>query len=337
MIKERLHHEYWPSSVFYFPVFMYYLFTSARLMKLNYFTLVNPGLKAGGLCGFSKYESFKNVPKRYLPKMIMLRAGKKRDIPRLMKLKKISFPAILKPDSGERGMLVSKVNSLEEINKIREQHQLDFLLQEFVEGPLELGVFLIKNRKRWDISSLTSKKFLTIIGDGRSTLKKLIETEYRAKKFFSLKDIEESLVLEKNEAFLLEPIGNHSRGTQFVNECNHISKELTHTFQGVLKNLKGIKYCRLDLRTSSWEDLKNGDFKIMEINGVSAEPGHIYDPNVKLTDAYRDLFHHWKTMAEIAEEELKEGKTGERFTETLKVVSNHLLMKRNVKKTAERV
>ena len=42
----------------------------------------------------------------------------------------------------------------------------------------------------------------------------------------------------------------------------------------------------------------------------------------------------FREKVKSAEEELKEGRQGERFSETLKVVSSHMLMKRNVKKAS---
>ena len=40
----------------------------------------------------------------------------------------------------------------------------------------------------------------------------------------------------------------------------------------------------------------------MEINGVNAEPTHVYQPNYGLFKAYRDIFSHMKIIYEISEQ-----------------------------------
>lgn len=321
-LLKKFHHENWPTPVFYTPVAAYYLFTSLRLGKLNYFASVNPGMKTGGLCGFSKFDSFKGISDKYLPETVLIKAGSS-----LEAYKDLSYPRILKPDQGERGLLVSKVDSFNEVKSIVAKYpNIDFLLQEFVEYPLELGVFLIKEKSGWQISSITAKKFLSLTGDGFSTIKELALKDERARGFLH-KLIDETKVLQKGETLLIEPIGNHSRGTEFVNACNHISADLIDAFKDFLDSLKGINYCRLDLKTATWNDLEDGNFKIMEINGVSAEPGHIYDPSMSLKDAYKDLFKHWKSMARIAEDNIEEG---ESFKETFSTVKSHMRKKKKI-------
>jgi hypothetical protein len=39
--------------------------------------------------------------------------------------------------------------------------------------------------------------------------------------------------------------------------------------------------------------------KIIELNGVTSEATHIYDPKLSLFDAYRVLFEQWRIAFEI--------------------------------------
>ena len=58
----------------------------------------------------------------------------------------------------------------------------------------------------------------------------------------------------------------------------------------------------------SVEDLYKGEnIRIMELNGASSEPGHIYDPSLSLFKAYKDLLNHWKRLADISNENIKLG------------------------------
>ena len=43
-------------------------------------------------------------------------------------------------------------------------------------------------------------------------------------------------------------------------------------------------------------------FKIIELNGVTSEATHIYDPQVGIADAYRALFEQWRLAFEIGAE-----------------------------------
>jgi hypothetical protein len=45
----------------------------------------------------------------------------------------------------------------------------------------------------------------------------------------------------------------------------------------------------------------------MELNGANSEPAHIYDPNMPLMQAYKDLITHWKTIYKISVLNNKQG------------------------------
>ena len=47
------------------------------------------------------------------------------------------------------------------------------------------------------------------------------------------------------------------------------------------------------------EALQRGEFKVIELNGVSAEATHVYDPAVSLLEAYRVMSTQWRTAFEI--------------------------------------
>jgi hypothetical protein len=43
-----------------------------------------------------------------------------------------------------------------------------------------------------------------------------------------------------------------------------------------------------------------GNFVVIELNGVNSEPCHIFQPGRSVFLAWRDLFQHWKRIAEIS-------------------------------------
>ena len=93
------------------------------------------------------------------------------------------FPLIAKPDVGERGFKVEKIDSFEELAAYLASCPTDFLLQDFIDLPMELGILYYRfpGEKTGKISSVTIKEFLTVQGDGTSTVGQLIEAYPRAK------------------------------------------------------------------------------------------------------------------------------------------------------------
>ena len=58
---------------------------------------------------------------------------------------------------------------------------------------------------------------------------------------------------------------------------------------------------RFDIRVPTVEDFMSGqNLKVIELNGVTSEATHIYDPRLSLIDAYRVLFEQWRIAFEIA-------------------------------------
>jgi hypothetical protein len=67
----------------------------------------------------------------------------------------------------------------------------------------------------------------------------------------------------------------------------------------VARRFSGFYFGRFDVRSESVEQLQRGWFAVLELNGVSAEATHIYDPSVSLLEAYRALFRQWRVAFEI--------------------------------------
>jgi hypothetical protein len=108
-------------------------------------------------------------------------------------------------------------------------------------------------------------------------------------------------VLNKDEILILENIGNHCRGTTFLNQNEQIDEALTRMMVTLLKTMPGVYYGRFDMRVGSWSDLRQGqNIRVLEFNGTSSDPAHIYQPGYSIFRAYRDLAFHWKVMRKIA-------------------------------------
>jgi len=221
--------------------------------------------------------------------------------------KGITFPLIIKPDVGFRGLLVKKIKTeLSLINHLK-KYSIDFIIQQFMTHEYECGIFYYRYpyHKKGTISSLTLKKFLSIKGDGKSSLLELVHQDKRASIYYStLKEdttIDWNIVLNKNSVKKLSSIGNHSKGTQFINGNHLINKKIETILDSISHQIDGWYYGRLDIKYNSLRELYDGNFMIIEINGILAEPGNIYDTNkINYFKALKIIRNHWKHLFKIA-------------------------------------
>ena len=149
-------------------------------------------------------------------------------------------------------------------------------------------------------------------GDGVSNIQNLMAEKARAnlqiERLSRLKPELLKSIPAKGERIELEPIGNHSRGTLFLNGNAHITPDLVRVFDAISHQLEGIYYGRFDIKCESIAAMQEGrDFKIMELNGVAGEAAHIYDPSYPVWKKYRDIFYCWKAIFEISKIQRKKG------------------------------
>jgi len=298
--------EYWPSYMFYIPVVPYAFYLALKSRSFGFFSAVNPAIEGSGNGLESKYETVQLLPKKYKPTSIYIKIGSKPEniLPQLV-TNNITFPLIIKPDIGFRGLLVKKINSESELTEyVNKYNSINLIVQELIGLKNECGIFYhrIPGEKKGKITSITLKKYLTIIGNGKSSILELILNDDRAKIYVDLiselnKDKLHTIPLQ-NEEIVLNIIGNHSKGTQFINGNHLITDELTNFLDILNKNIKGWYYGRVDIKYNSINELNKGEnLKIIEINGIISEPTHIYDASKgSYFDALKAIKSHWKLV-----------------------------------------
>ncbi len=261
-----------------------------RSRSACFFSAANPGIQYSGLGMESKFATLNLLPAHLRPKSILVPTGSSlADLTQRLDQAGISFPLIAKPDLGFRGLLVRKLNDLDSLQDYLKRYSIDFIVQEFLDHPEEVGVFYYRypGAAKGTVASVTLKEFLKVTGDGRSTVRQLIMSNPRA--LLQLARLEEShaAILDRTpqpgETINLGEIGNHSKGTVFINGKTQIDDQLTETFDRFCKQIDGFYYGRFDIKCRNLESLKRGeDFKIIELNGINAEPTHIYQPDLLL-------------------------------------------------------
>src|SRR5690606_23113893 len=143
-----------------------------------------PGITVVRMFGECKYDVLSKVPKAYVPSTILVGSDEPVEgILLKMKENALSFPVICKPDLGERGFMVKRIDDVHSLEKYMLLMKHPFLIQELVDLPLEFGVFYrrLPNEKSGRVTSVVMKEMLTVEGDGEQTLQQLVFGNARAR------------------------------------------------------------------------------------------------------------------------------------------------------------
>ena len=211
--------EYWPYQVVYLPVYFQYLFYAVRTQSFFYFNASNPTFKNGGFFLESKKEIYDLIPPAYYPKTILIQSNESLNgIISKIKTENIQLPFIAKPNIGLRGTAVKKINTVDELENYIKKANFEILIQDLIPYENEIGLFYVKlPNQPGKITGIVAKEFMILTGNGKNTLRELIQQDLRY--LFQLETLEveykEQLetVLEIGEVINLVPYGNHCRGT----------------------------------------------------------------------------------------------------------------------------
>jgi hypothetical protein len=131
--------EYWPVYIFNIPVVCIWIWNAIKARDFFFFTLTNPGIETGGFFGESKSAILNNIPDDFKPKTVLIKAvTPEHEIENFFTSSGLVFPVIAKPEVGERGWLISKIHSMNELKSYIKNHPIDILLQTYIDLPLEL-------------------------------------------------------------------------------------------------------------------------------------------------------------------------------------------------------
>jgi RimK-like ATP-grasp domain len=300
--------EYWNAHIYTVPIIFYGTYLAARARSPLFFTAANPAIPTGGMVGESKADISSWIPPHYRPKNALIQLSDSMEaIQTIIEKAGMQFPLVLKPVVGCRGLMVEKVNTLEEANEHILRFPTNFLIEEFIDYPVEAAVLYWKNPEtgKSGIQSVAGKAFLTVIGDGRQAVECLLKQNPRGILQIERLQKEKPELLkyipQSGEKVLVEHIGNHCRGTKFLNYNHLITPDMVAAFDKIQADLPGCYVFRLDLKTPSVSDLQAGrNIKILEINGVGSDPAHIYDPNIPFFEIWAAYIRLWKKIYEIS-------------------------------------
>ena len=303
--------EHWPTPAFYLPLVPFFLIKILRAPKPLYFLDTNPGIHLSGIGTESKYKTLLKVPEKFRPKSLLIEKETAFNIVQnRLKEAGITYPLIAKPDKGFRGYLVKLIENEAGLKIYLDKFGEEVLIQEFIPYTDELGIFYYRmpGETSGHITSVTLKKFTTLTGNGIDTLEQLIKKDDRAflydEIFRKIQKENYKKVYPAGEKIILSLIGNHSKGTRFINGNHLIDDLLENRINLIAGQIDGWFYGRLDIKFKDYDDFLAGkNFKILEVNGIISEPTHIYDashPEASFRKAIRSVKYHWKILDKIA-------------------------------------
>jgi hypothetical protein len=117
------------------------------------------------------------------------------------------------------------------------------------------------------------------------------------------------------ERVQLVEVGAHARGTIFLDRRDLASERLRESIERTVERFErpgepdgGFDFGRFDLRFPSEEAVVAGEpFRILEVNGITSEPAHMYDPRASLRAAWRALASQWTRAFAIGAQRRRAG------------------------------
>lgn len=340
-VRRKLRWEFWPPWAFYPPVVLYVCWLALRHRSLALVTAVNPAIPGGGFIGESKSAILAGLhaAPELVARHLLLRADEQpeRRVERaraFLAEAGLAFPVVLKPDIGQRGSGVLILADEPRLERHLRELAVDSILQEYVPGP-EFGVFWLREpgADRGRIFSITDKRLPVVTGDGERTLEQLILADDRAV-------CAASTYLEANAERLLDVpaagervelvhLGTHCRGAIFLDGRELATPAVEEVFERLSAGFDGFCFGRYDVRAASREDFAAGrGFKVIELNGLTSEATHIYDPRTDLLTAYRTLFEQWRLAFAIARANRDRGARPARLRAMLRELLGYQELKR---------
>lgn len=342
-----------PNPILYIPVGLYYIFLGIRYRSLTLPSASNPKIETGGFMGESKASVMEMVGKEqqeWIAEFVSVQRnglGGNEDVEKaltLMKDKNLDFPIVAKPDIGWNGYGVRLVEDSSHLTQYISDfpHNEKIILQRPVPHDGEAGVFYVRipGEESGKLYSITLRYFPFVTGDGKSTLRELIQndsrTRLRADYYlggksehvgFGEQDLDQ--VPKEGELIRLSFIGSLRVGGLYRDATHLITPELTARFDKIAQSMPEFYFGRFDIRFESVEKLMKGEgFNIIEINGAGAEAIQAWDPNVPLTKLYREFFKSYRLLFKIGNLNRGRGFKPMSFTDFIKAIrrQNRLIM-----------
>lgn len=301
----------------YFPVLVQWLWLSVRYRSLTLPLIANPTIPLAGMVGGSKdllmSQATGACKDAMLPWVLhtvsnaSIEAQSGALVTNAAQLG-IAFPFVCKPDMGCRGAGVKLIHNPAQLARALNAYPVGaaVICQKLATYEPEVGIFFVRHPQEavGEIVSLTIKHTPTVVGNGHSTLRELVEQDPRAGHLLHLYAARNSddweRVLPEHSVHRLLFCASHCRGAVFEDARSLVTPNLRAAINRIMADLPQFYYGRLDVKYKDLKALQEGiSLEIVEINGASSESIHIWDKDAHLGDAIRTLLWQYRTLFQI--------------------------------------
>lgn len=307
-LRRSVRPEFWPSAVLYAPLVPWLLWKAWRSGGPGTLAAANPGFDDGGFVGESKFAILERLPHAWTVPTVLVPAAaapaRIRPFDAALGERGWTYPLILKPDVGQKGVGVRRVAARDEAIRYLETEPGDVIVQPWHPGPFEAGIFYVRRPgdPRGRIFSITDKRFPELVGDGVSSLEALLwaHPRFSLQVPLFLRRHDGTRVPADGERVPLVKAGNHCQGAIFLDGAALWTAALEARVDAIARAVPGFYVGRFDVRYRDPEAFARGeDLAIVELNGVTSESTNIYDPSFGAVAAWRTLKAQWTLIFEI--------------------------------------
>ena len=114
----------------------------------------------------SKKEIYDLIPAELYPATLFFKANTPvENVLKEIEQSELKFPVVGKPDIGMKGMMVKKLENINDLQEYALNSKVDFLIQGFVSHQNEVGIFYYRypNEEKGYISGIVKKEFLAVV------------------------------------------------------------------------------------------------------------------------------------------------------------------------------
>jgi hypothetical protein len=304
------------------PLAAQWLWLAWRYRSVTLPTAANPSITAGGLVGEGKLEYFRGMgalARAATARHCAVAGGQAASAPHLqsrMDEVGLSFPLIAKPDLGLCGYGVRRIDDMAAL-----QHYVAgfpagelVVLQEYLPQDGEAGIFYARDPATGcgTIIGLALRHFPQMVGDGASTVGRLIAADARARRLAAAArhqcTVDVDRIPAAGEIVRLATIGSTRVGGLYLDGAAHVTERLVAAVDAIARDMPEFHFGRFDVRFDTLRQLADGvGFRIMEINGAGSEAIEAWDPDTGLLDGFRRIFAKQRLLFAIGDARRRAG------------------------------
>ncbi|WEQ50928.1 hypothetical protein LV478_01620 (plasmid) [Komagataeibacter oboediens] len=299
-----------PKPVLCIPLVLQWLWLGLRYRSLTLPSVVNPAIETGGLAGESKAACLARISPDHAPWVARTVFVSPADIQSAAAMARtLGYPLVAKPDIGWCGYGVRRINTAGKLADYIATFPSDasFLMQEFVPGPFEAGLFYSRDptETHGHLIGLAVRHSPQVVGDGVHSVTALMTADPRLCPRINhyttaLGTSRMSQVPACGERVILGTVASLRVGGRYEDAMRLNTPALEYRVDAIVRSMNGFHFGRLDVRFGSEEALQRGEFQIIEINGAGSEAIQFWDPALRLRDAYRGVFAKQEDMFALA-------------------------------------